>query len=92
MQKLRKRKQRVGNSTLEDLCMTRFLGASAARSVLLSFPGNERDWRCTANPENTVLPSTEVTDLMLGLKLIHMTRETVRLQVCRLHGHLPNLV
>ena len=31
------------------------------------FPGDERDWRCTANPECTVLTSAEVTDLMLEL-------------------------
>ena len=52
------------------------------------FPGNERDWRCLANPEDTMLTSAEVTDLMLEL-LLHMTRETVRLEVCRLHGQLP---
>ena len=56
------------------------------------FTGHEREWRCIANPENTVLTSAEVTYPMLELKLLHMTRETVQLQVCRLHGHLPNLV
>ena len=56
------------------------------------FTRNERDWRRTANPENAVSTSAEVTDLMLELKLLHMTRETVRLQVCRLHGHLPKFV
>ena len=56
------------------------------------FTGNERDWKCTANPENSVLTSAEVTNLLLELKLLHKTKETVRLQVCRLHGHLPKLV
>ena len=59
--------------------MTRFLGASAARSVLLSFPGIEREWGRTANPEYNVLTIAEVTDMLPELNLLHMTREIVRL-------------
>ena len=59
--------------------MTRFLGAYAARSVLLCFPGIEREWGRTANPEYNVLTTAEVTDMLPELKLIHMTREIVRL-------------
>ena len=59
--------------------MTRFFGASAARSVLLSFQGIQREWGRTANPEYNVLTTAEVTDMLLDLKLLHMTREIVRL-------------
>ena len=38
-----------------------------------------------------MLTSAEVTDLMLEL-ILHMTKETVRLEACRFHGHLPKLV
>ena len=37
------------------------------------------DWGRTANPEFPVLTSAEVTDLMLELKLLHMTWKFVRL-------------
>ena len=59
--------------------MTRFLGASAARSVLLSFLGIEREWGRTANPEYNVLTTAEVIDMLPEMKLLHMTREIVRL-------------
>ena len=45
-----------------------FFGAFAARSVLLLFPGIEREWGRTANPEYNVLTTAEVTDLMPELK------------------------
>ena len=32
------------------------------------FTGNERDWRCTANPENTVSTSAEVTEVEVGVE------------------------
>ena len=38
--------------------------------------------RHTANPEYNVRTTAEVTDLMLEL-ILHMTRDIVRLQVCR---------
>eukprot|EP00450_Noctiluca_scintillans_P039905 CAMPEP_0194477674 /NCGR_PEP_ID=MMETSP0253-20130528/1366_1 /TAXON_ID=2966 /ORGANISM="Noctiluca scintillans" /LENGTH=127 /DNA_ID=CAMNT_0039316683 /DNA_START=611 /DNA_END=993 /DNA_ORIENTATION=- len=45
-----------------------FFGASAASLRAAVFLGNERDWRCTANPENTVLTSAEDTNLITGVE------------------------
>jgi hypothetical protein len=45
-----------------------FFGAFAARSVLLLFPGIEREWGRTANPEYNVLTTAEVTDILPELK------------------------
>ena len=49
------------------------------------------NYRTMFESKVNVLTPAEVTDLMLELKLLHKTRETVRLQVCRLHGHPPRL-
>jgi len=54
-------------------------GAPAARSMLLSFPGIEREWGRTSNPEYNVPTTAEVTDILPELKLLQMTREVVRL-------------
>ena len=63
---------------------------SLTRFFLISLRGRiSPSWRCTANPEDTVLMTSEVIDLMLEL-ILHTTRETLRLRVCRLYGQLPN--
>ena len=63
---------------------------SLTRFLFCSFTGRlSSSWRHTANPEDAVLMTFEVIDLMLEL-ILHTTRETVRLQVCRLYGQLLN--
>ena len=57
---------RIQNTALEAsrLFDDPVFGASAARSVLLSFPGIERGWGRTANSEYNVLTIAEVTDML----------------------------
>ena len=74
-------------------CLSKF--CSLCRTFIAEYDSQEEfeqlgsSWRHTANPEDTMLTSAEVTDLMLEL-ILHMTRETVRLEACRFHGQLPN--
>ena len=58
--------RRIQNTALDASCLfdDPVFGASAARSVLLSFSGIEREWGRTANSEYNVLTIAEVTDML----------------------------
>ena len=45
------------------------------------------DWGRTANPENTVLTSAEVTDLIAGVEIIANDKgKSYDFELCRFHG------